>query len=141
MQARLLTKGLTLRAVIRSMHIRMTRSRAHIATLLAAAALSAGTVVAVAAANTGETQRTAVVIDAAAARDGRDLVDSRLRSLDAEIRLPRTATEAETDVRYLDAQGYRIVVAGPTATEAAAKAGVNAASTTGLQDALVAAAD
>jgi hypothetical protein len=119
----------------------MTRSRAHIATLLTAAALSAGTVVAVAAANTGETPRTAVVIDAAAARDGRDLVDSRLQSLDAEIRLPRTATEAETDVRYLDAQGYRIVVAGPTATEAAAEAGVHAASTTGLQGALVAAAD
>src|SRR4051794_21443378 len=35
--------------------------------------------------------RTALVIDASRARDGRELVAPRLRALDAELRLPRTA--------------------------------------------------
>jgi hypothetical protein len=64
--------------------------------------------------------RTAIVIDAPAARDGRALVDHRLRAVDADVRLPRDAAEARTDVRYFAAQGYdRIVVAGPRATAAA----------------------
>ena len=64
--------------------------------------------------------RTAVVIDAPAARDGRALVDPRLRAVDADVRLPRDAAEARTDVRYFAAQGYdRIVVAGPRSTAAA----------------------
>jgi hypothetical protein len=64
--------------------------------------------------------RTAIVIDARAARDGRALVDHRLRAVDADVRLPRDAAEARTDVRYFSAQGYdRIVVAGPRATAAA----------------------
>ena len=64
--------------------------------------------------------RTALVIDAPAARDGRALVDPRLRAIDADVRLPRDAAEARTDVRYFAAQGYdRIVVAGPRSTAAA----------------------
>jgi hypothetical protein len=69
--------------------------------------------------------RTAIVIDAPAARDGRALVDSRLRAVDADVRLPRDAAEARTDVRYFAAQGYdRIVVAGPRSTTAPDGAGV-----------------
>ena len=65
------------------------------------------------------TPRTAVVIDAPAARDGRALVDPRLRAVDADVRLPRSAAEARTDVRYFLAQGYdRVVVAGPRSTAA-----------------------
>ena len=64
--------------------------------------------------------RTAIVIDAPAARDGRALVDPRLRAVDADVRLPRDAAEARTDVRYFAAQGYdRIVVAGPRSAAAA----------------------
>jgi hypothetical protein len=71
--------------------------------------------------------RAALVIDAALARDGRDLVDPRLRGLDAELRLPRTAAEARTDLRYLAAQGYRLMVAGPDSRAAATATGVPAA--------------
>ena len=71
--------------------------------------------------------RTALVIDAALARDGRDLVAPRLRALDAELRLPRSATEARTDVRYLVAQGYRLMVAGPDSRAAVKATGVRAA--------------
>jgi hypothetical protein len=64
--------------------------------------------------------RTAIVIDAPAARDGRALVDPRLRAVDADVRLPRDAAEARTDVRYFAAQGYdRIIVAGPRSAAAA----------------------
>ena len=64
--------------------------------------------------------RTAIVIDAPAARDGRALVDPRLRAIEADVRLPRNAAEARTDVRYFAAQGYdRVVVAGPRSTAAA----------------------
>jgi hypothetical protein len=63
--------------------------------------------------------RTAIVIDAPAARDGRDLVDPRLRAVAADVRLPRDGAEARTDVRYFAAQGYdRVVVAGPRASAA-----------------------
>jgi hypothetical protein len=75
---------------------------------------------------TADSAHTALVIDARLARDGRELVDSRLRELDAELRLPRTTAEAETDLRYLAAQGYRLVVAGPHAQAAAAATGVPA---------------
>jgi hypothetical protein len=81
---------------------------------------------------------TALVIDANAGRDGRELVDSRLRDVDAEVRLPRTAAEARRNVRYLDAQGYRLVVAGPNAASAAAAAGVAATRAEGLGEALAA---
>jgi hypothetical protein len=76
----------------------------------------------------GDTPRTAVVIDAALARDGRDLIDPRLRALDSELRIPRTQAEAETDLRYLAARGYRLEVAGPASTAAAKATGVNAGS-------------
>jgi hypothetical protein len=84
----------------------------------------------------GLAPRTALVIDADAGRDGRDLVDSRLQDVDAEIRLPRTGAEARTDIRYLDAQGYRLVVAGPHAAAAAAATGVAATRAEGLDQAL-----
>jgi hypothetical protein len=80
----------------------------------------------------------AVVIDAAAARDGRDLVDDRLQDVDAEVRLPRTTAEARTNVRYFAAQGYRVVVVGPRAGEAADRAGVAAEHAAGLDGALAA---
>jgi hypothetical protein len=63
--------------------------------------------------------RTALVMDAALGRDGRQLVAPRLRDLHAELRLPRTTAEAETDLRYFAAQGYRLIVAGPDARAAA----------------------
>jgi hypothetical protein len=82
---------------------------------------------------------TALVVDASAARDGRELVDPRLRSVDADVRLPRTATEARTNVLYFDSLGYRVVVAGPEATAAADAAGVDAVHAQGLSGALKAA--
>ena len=80
--------------------------------------------------------QTALVIDAAAARDGRELVDPRLEDVDAEVRLPRTAAEARTDIRYLAELGKRLVVAGPQSTLAAAGTGVRAVRATGLTQAL-----
>jgi hypothetical protein len=79
-----------------------------------------------------------VVVDAAIARDGRALVDPRLRGLDADVRLPRTQAEATTDVRYFKAAGYdRVIVAGPDSTAAAHDTGTAAAVTTSnLDDAL-----
>ena len=83
--------------------------------------------------------RTAIVIDAPAARDGRALVDPRLRALEADVRLPRDAAEARTDVRYFAAQGYeRVIVAGPRATAAADRADVAAVRAADLAGALAA---
>jgi len=79
-----------------------------------------------------------VVVDAAIARDGRALVDPRLRAVDAEVRLPRTQTEANTDVRYFAKAGYdRVIVAGPRSTAAADEA-VVAQRAGGLDGALAA---
>jgi hypothetical protein len=78
------------------------------------------------------------VIDADAGRDGRELVDPRLRDVDAEVRLPRTDAEARTNLRYLDAQGYRLVVAGRRAGAAAAVTGVAATRAADLGQALAA---
>jgi hypothetical protein len=69
---------------------------------------------------------TALVMDAGLARDGRELVAPRLRDLDAELRLPRTEAEAETDLRYFAAQGYRLVVAGSDSQAAAQTIGLGA---------------
>ena len=103
----------------------MTGVVSALASVAAAAALTVGAVVAPAADHPAP--RTAIVIDAPAARDGRALVDPRLRATGADIRLPRTGFEARTDVRYFAAQGYdRVVVAGPRSTAAAADAGVAA---------------
>jgi hypothetical protein len=80
------------------------------------------------------------VIDAAIARDGRALLDPRLRALDADIRLPRTQADAQTDVRYFRAAGYdRVILAGPRSTAAARDAGSAAVTTSGLDAALAAA--
>jgi hypothetical protein len=68
-----------------------------------------------------------LVIDAAAARHGRDLLDPRLRSAGADVRLPRTAQEARTDLRYLVASGdAALVVVGPRAAAAARETGIRA---------------
>ena len=88
-----------------------------------------------------QSSRTALVIDAARARDGRELVDPRLRDLDAEVRLPRTPDEARTNVRYFDALGYRVVVAGPEASAAAQAVGVEAMQVAGLRQAVAVAED
>jgi hypothetical protein len=87
----------------------------------------------------GESSPTAVVIDASRARDGRELVDPRLRELDAEVRLPRTSAEARTNVRYFDALGYRVVVAGPEASAAAGAVDVEAVRAADLPQAIAAA--
>jgi hypothetical protein len=90
---------------------------------LAAAAMAAGGVLAP---ESGPADApAALVIDAAAARDGREPVDPRLREVDAEVRLPRTAAEAVTNVRYFAALGRRVVVAGPVSAAAAEPAGVS----------------
>ena len=82
---------------------------------------------------------TALVVDAASGRDGRQLLDARLRDADAVVRLPRSSAEALTDVRYLAAQGYRVVVTGPQASAAARAAGVDAVSAATLESAVAAA--
>jgi hypothetical protein len=93
-----------------------------VGTLLAAGVLAAGG--SLGSTDDGHHTRTALVIDASQARDGRELVDPRLRDLDAEVRLPRTSSEAQTNVRYFDALGYRVIVSGPQATAAADEVGL-----------------
>src|SRR5918994_6996266 len=87
--------------VIRIMHIRMTGVTTSVGTALAAGALALGGSLGVGHDGDPHTvnaerdsSRTAVVIDASRARDGRELVDPRLRDLDADVRLPRTPDEA-----------------------------------------------
>ena len=130
------------------MLIRMTngrtadgRRRAAAGAALAAAALAAGALFAAGPAQGGseEPPPVALVIDAPLARDGRELVDARLarlEHLDAAVRLPRTDAEARTDVRYLDALGYRVVVAGSRAIAAADGTGVGATRVAGLRAAV-----
>lgn len=105
------------------------------AALLSAGLLTAGGLLG---SDSSSATKTAVVIDAAAARDGRDLVDARLRAVDAEVRLPRTRREARTNVRYFAAQDYRVVVAGSQARAAAEATGVEAEKAPGLAGALAA---
>jgi hypothetical protein len=101
------------------MLIRMTGIGTQIVAFIGAAAVAAGGLLG---AGSGSDQgaRTALVVDAALARDGRELVDTRLSDAADELRVPRTTAEARTDVRYLAAVGYRLVVAGPQASAAAA---------------------
>jgi hypothetical protein len=110
----------------------MTELGTTVASALAAAIVAGGGVVGGLAngwsGSSEHTPRTALVMDAGLGRDGRELVAPRLRGLDAELRLPRTEAEAETDLRYLAAQGYRLIVAGPDARAAAAATGAQAAS-------------
>jgi hypothetical protein len=89
--------------------------------------------------STTPTQRTALVVDAATGRDGRDLVDDRLAASGAPLRLPRTPEEARTNVRYFAAQGYRVVVAGPQSRAAAKAAEVPAVAAHGVSSAVAAA--
>lgn len=121
------------------MLIRMMDFGTQLTALLAASAVAAGGVAGVTSGDgAGSTTRTALVIDAAVAADGRDLVDSRLQDVNTEVRLPRTAAEARTNVRYLTELGNRVVVAGPHATAAADSTRVAAVKASGLAGALAA---
>jgi hypothetical protein len=105
--------------------------------VLAAGAVAAGAVLG-AEASTGEeaAQPTALVIDSSFASHGRQLVDPRLDGVNAEVRLPRDSAEARTNVRYFDALGYRVYVAGARSAEAAEQTGVDATEVDGLDGAL-----
>ena len=109
------------------------------AAVLAVGAVAAGAVFG-AEASTGEApaQRTALVIDSSLAGHGTELVDPRLADVDTAVRLPRDAREARTNVRWFDALGYRVYVAGPRSTAAAQRAGVDAVEVQGLGGALAA---
>src|SRR5918992_1405483 len=101
--------SLTVSEVIRSMLIRMTEMGTSITALIAALAAAAGGLLGSSSGDGGSSgPGTALVIQAAAARDGRDLVDDRLDEVDAEVRLPRTAEEARTDLRYFASLGYDV---------------------------------
>jgi len=117
----------------------MTLLGTHIAAVLAAGVVATGAAFGAETGTDDAGTRTALVIDASLAAHGRDLVDSRLENVDAEVRLPRDATEARTSVRYFDELDYRIYVAGAQATKAAADTGVDATPVDGLDGALVAA--
>jgi hypothetical protein len=106
----------------------MTGIGSQITALIGAAAVAAGGLLG-AGSDSDRQPRTALVVDAALARDGRELVDARLRNSTAELRVPRNPAEARTDVRYLSAGGYRLVVAGPQASAAAAGTRAERAST------------
>ncbi len=119
------------------MFIRMTYLAPKIAALALVAAIGSGAVL-----DAGATGRSepvapiALVIDAPLAREGRELVDTRLKAVDAAVRLPRNPTEARTNVRYLNELGYRVVVAGANATAAADGTGVGETRVAGLDAAL-----
>jgi hypothetical protein len=105
------------------MYIRMTGMGTAIASTLAAGAVALGSLVG----GSGDSKsHTALVMDAGLARDGRDLVAPRVRDLDAALRLPRTQAEAEADLRYFAAQGYRLLVSGPDSRAAAQATGLAA---------------
>jgi hypothetical protein len=118
----------------------MTGLGTQIGALLAAGALALGGLLGAGSDwRAGSGSRAAVVVDAALARDGRALVDARLRAIDADVRLPRTQAEALTDVRYFAARGYdRVIVAGARSTAAAAQADAPARSASDLDGALAA---
>jgi hypothetical protein len=122
------------------MLIRMTLIGTHIAAVLTAGAVAAGAVFG-AEASTGDdaAQPTALVVDSSLASHGSELVDSRLKALDADIRLPRDAREARTNVRYFDELDYRVYVAGARSTAAAEQTGVDATEVDGLDGAVAAA--
>jgi hypothetical protein len=118
----------------------MTLLGTHIAAVLAAGVVATGGVFGAEALADGDegSASTGLVIDASLARDGRELVDPRLKDVDADVRLPRTAEEARTNVRYFDELDYRVYVAGAQATAAAAEAGVDATPVGGLDQAIAA---
>ena len=102
------------------MLIRMTPGTG-LTSLLVAGALAAGGAVGSAASDSpAAARRAAIVVDASLGRSGSALVDPRLAAAHADVRLPRTASEASADVRYFAARAYGlVVVAGPMATAAA----------------------
>ena len=115
----------------------MTVIGTRIAAVLTAGVVAAGAVFgADASTGQGAPQRTALVIDSSLAGHGRELVDPRLEDTDAAVRLPRDADEARTNVRYFDALGYRVYVAGARSTAAADETGVDATEVHGLDGAL-----
>jgi hypothetical protein len=115
----------------------MTGLGTQIGALLAAGAVTVGGLLG--AGSDRPAPRAAVVVDAPLARDGRALVDARLRAIEADVRVPRTRAEALTDVRYFAARGYdRVIVAGPRSTAAAARADAAARPATDLEGALAA---
>jgi hypothetical protein len=118
------------------MLIRMTGIGTQIVALIGAAAVAAGGVLGAGSDDSPGTP-TALVVDPALARDGRELVDERLRDAADQLRVPRTAAEARLDVRYLLESGHRVVVAGPEAT--AATAGFRAERVSTLRAAVAAA--
>ena len=105
------------------MHIRMTGLTGIVTALVAAAGVALS---GAAGSDSDSTPHTALVIDAGAAHQGRELVDPRLLDVDAEVRLPRDAREARTNVRYFDELGYRVVVVGARSEAAADATGVEA---------------
>ena len=119
------------------MLIRMTGIGTQIVALIGAAAVAAGGVLGGSAGGGSPDALTALVVDPALARDGRELVDDRLRDAADQLRVPRTAAEARLDVRYLLESGHRVVVAGPEVSAAAAGLEAERAST--LQGAVAAA--
>ena len=120
------------------MLIRMTFIGTHITSLLAASVVATGSLFAagLAAGSDDQNRPTALVIDASLASHGRELVDPRLKDVDADVRLPSNATEARTNMRYFDALGYKVYVAGSDASAAAEATGVDATDTGGLDGAL-----
>ena len=91
---------------------------------LAALATAAAVALSGAGSDRDGAQSTGLVIDAGAGHQGRELVDPRLLDVDAEVRLPRDAREARTNLRYFDELGYRVVVVGPRSEAAADATGV-----------------
>ncbi len=109
-----------------------------IGSVAAAGVVAAGGLLAGDTVDEGSAARTALVVDAAAGRDGRDL-DPRLRETEAQVRLARTPSEARTDLRYFAAQGYRLVVTGPRSSAAARATGTAVQREPDLASALAAA--
>lgn len=104
----------------------MTASVSAIATVLAAGAVALGGAFDGGSGGSTESRPQALVIDAALARDGRDLLDPRLRDAGVELRVPRDAEEARMNVRYFAESGVSLVVAGPDAVAAAGAAHASA---------------
>ena len=107
------------------------------AALAALAALAIGTASSSTGASAQAERRVALVVDAGARPDAA-LARARAAATRAErsgaatvtVRLPRTAAEAVTDVRYFTAQGFDAVVAvGPLARRAAGAPGPTASAT------------
>ena len=117
----------------------MTGTATIICSLIAAGAVAGGRLALADSPEPSSPAPTALVIDAELAAEGRELVDPRLREVDAEVRLPRTPAEARTNVRYFDRFGFRVVVAGPRARAAAHATGVSARDASSLAGALAAA--